>query len=153
MALQVVTPTYTTHTEFLAYSRNATVVTALAAEAAWKPYALMAEVIIDEYVGQVPKYDPEQERKFPIEDENGASEFPDDLKLAHIDITTDLYLKGQQTAFSGVSGPVTQESWNDSGYSRTMAQLKGMGAESVQMMIPPYAKLLLRKYKNTVLVY
>lgn len=153
MALLVTSPTYSTYAEFTANCRSAAAIAALSTEAIWKPYALEAEMIIDEYIGSVPSYSDTQSRKFPIEDENGDSVFPDDLKIAHIGITADRYLKGDQTAFTGSQGPVSSEAWNDSGYSRSNAVLKGASAETVSMMIPPFTKLLLRKYRNFILKY
>jgi len=153
MALQVTEPTYTTFDEFGESCRSAAAIAGLADEETWTPYALEAEIIIDEYIGNVPRYSDTQLRKFPIENSDGESEFPDDLKLAHIAITADRYLKGDQVAFTGSQGPVSSEAWNDSGYSKSNAVLKGASAETVSMMIPPYAKLLLRKYRNFILTY
>ena len=154
MALLVTDPTYSTFEEFGENCRSAVAVAGLADEETWTPFALEAEMIIDEYVGSVPSYAPDtQTRKFPIENSDGDSEMPDDIKMAHIYITADLYLKGDQTAFTGTQGPTTQESWNDSGYSKSNATLKGAGAESVSMMIPPLAKLLLKKYRNFIMTY
>lgn len=153
MALLTTEVTYSSFEEFGENCRSAVAVAGLADEEDWTIYALEAEMIIDEYIGSVPRYSDTQLRKFPIEDSNGDSVFPDDLKMAHIAITADRFLKGDQTAYEGSTGPTSSESWNDSGYSRSSAVVAGAGSESVSMMIPPFAKLLLRKYRNFIMTY
>lgn len=148
----VTTPTYTTFAEFTAHCRSAAVKAALSTEDLWKPYALTAEIYIDSYVGAIERYDDDQQRKFPMENIDGESEIPDDVKIAHIEITADLYLKGDQEKFEGAQGSVSGESWNASGYSKNRAALEG-NPETIQLMIPPLAKRLLRRFKKIIVTY
>ena len=135
------TPTYTTLDEFKAHTRVESQKTI--ADANWSPHALHAEQIIDAYIGKVNSYASDQDLKFPI-NEDGESVFPNDLKKAHIEITTDLILKGDQKEAG--KGAVKGESWSSSRYSKDFETGGNLNQETIQSQIPPLAKRLLRQY-------
>lgn len=135
------TPTYSTYTEWEANTRSAAAKAIITDDASFKPYALEAETIIDEYVNCVTKAVSTQTRKFPHLNADGASEMPYKVKLAHIYIVTDLVLKGDQEANEA---EVKSESWSGSGYSRTLAA--DSDRDSIVMRIPPLALRLLKEW-------
>jgi len=133
--------TYSTYSEWQVNNRSAAAAAAIANETAWRPHALFAETIIDEYVNIVTRAESSQVRKFPTIDEDGNSEIPYKVKLAHIYITTDLILKGDQTAEQSA---VKSESWSGTGYSRTLSEESDRDGYALQ--IPKIAKRLLKEW-------
>ncbi len=141
-------PTYSTWDQFKRYTPVSTQTTIL--EAVWKPFALRAEKILDSHV-TVPtcqRYLSTQNLKFPIKDVNGASIIPDDITLAVIEITSDLILKGDPTASSGLID--TSENWDGGGYSVTKQKKAVSSSEDIKIEMPPLAKRLLRPWTNKV---
>lgn len=141
-------PTYSTIEEFQAY----TPVTAQIAidEDSWKPFALRAERILDTYVNipEENKYDIDQNLKFPIKDANLNSLLPDEIILAHIEITSDLILKGDAVAQDGLYEG--SESWDSSGYSVTKQKKSSSSSDDVKIQMPPLARRLLLPWTSRV---
>lgn len=135
------TPTYSTWVQF----KDNTNVAAQATipEATWKKYAIRAERILDSYVNikEEQKYDVDQNLKFPIKDDDNLSWLPDEVALAHIEITSDLALKGDNIAYDGSIS--TGEQWSGSGYSINKQKKSTSSSDDVKIEIPPYAKRLL----------
>lgn len=141
-------PTYSTHQEFKDHTQVASQQEIEANE--WKRYALKAERVLDTFVNirSEQKYDPDQILKFPIKDSDGNSYLPDEVKLAHIEITSDLILKGDITAYDGLM--ITNEQWNGTGYSVTKAKKASASSDDLKIEIPPYARRLLMQWTSKV---
>lgn len=141
-------PSYSTWIQFKLYTPVASQKTIL--EADWKPLALRAEKILDTYVNisDCMKYDSDQALAFPIKDGNGSSLIPDDITLAAIEITSDLILKGDPQAQSGLLE--TSESWDGSGYSVSKQKKSSSSSDDVKIEMPPLARRLLRPWTNKV---
>lgn len=143
-------PTYSTYEQFQIYTPVEAQKDNAFTEDMWKPFALRAERIIDAIV-TVPsnqKFDSEQNLKFPISDENGTSWLPDEITLAHIEITADLILKGDLTAASDYEA--TSEDWSGSGYSVTKQKKSGSSSDDSKISIPPFALKLLQPWTSKV---
>lgn len=139
MALST-TPTYLTAAEFKANTRIQDQRTL--ANHVLNPYILHAERIIDAYIGYVEPYESGQSMKFPTKDEDGNSLYPDDMKLACIEIVQDLILQGEKE-LAGIFEPQSQE-WTASGYKVTYKNIKS--GQEVSLKLPPFAARLLRQW-------
>lgn len=148
------TPTYTTWVEFKAWTRNTAYQSIV--EDDWKRAALFAEQVVDLNITYVQPYDSDQDLKFPTIDEDGNSSYPNDLKIAHIEITTDVLLKGdQQSTQDEFSASQKSEEWSASSY-KTAAGGGGGFAPDFQphnFPIPPIAKTLLNQWNGKRLKY
>lgn len=143
-------PTYSTFAQFQARTPVSTQAGSSLLEATWKPFALRAETILDSHV-IVPKgmmFDRSQSLKFPIKDEYGNSLMPDDVTLAVIEITSDLILKGDPQAQTGVLE--TNESWDGSGYSIAKQKKSNSSSEDLKIEMPPLARRLLMPWTDKV---
>jgi len=139
MALPTVV-TYSTHALFIANTPVASQATII--ESAWKPYALRAEAILDSFVN-VPaskRFADDQYLAFPIKDSDDESYLPENVIRAHIEITSDLILKGSPSAETGTVD--VSESWSSSGYSRTKQKKTG-SSDDLKIYIPALARRLL----------
>ncbi len=134
------TATYISYDEFKAHTRVADQKTI--ADATLLPYILHAEYLIDSYIGYVEAYDSDQVMKFPTVDDDGNEDYPDDMKKACIEITSDLILKGEPTGSS--SDDLKSERWSSSGYAKTYKD--GNKSETVSCDLPPIALRLLRQW-------
>lgn len=147
-------PTYTTLAEFKAnspVSGHDSIV-----EGDWKPFALRAERIIDNYtlVPREKRYTFAQLRNFPICDYDGNSWIPEDVKIAHIELTANLILEGAQTeAYADTE--VLSENWSGSGYSKTKAKKSTSPSAKYEFQLPPLVRRLLRPWSlnNARLTY
>ena len=149
MALPTTT-SYSTWVQFKAHSPVAAQRGGAPLEAEWKIFALRAEQIIDAMVivPQEKQYSLTQDLKFPIKDSEGDSWLPDDVTLAHIHITSDLILKGDSSAYDGLSE--TGENWSGSGYSVSKQKRSQGSSADDKIEIPPFAKRLLRSWNGDV---
>jgi hypothetical protein len=142
-------PTYSTYVQFQTYTPVASQKDVSFTEDIWKPYAILAEKILDSFV-LIPdflKYSQDQDLKFPIKDKDGNALIPDDVVLAHILITSDLALKGDMQASTDLIE--TSESWDSSGYSVNKSQKSTISSsEDIKVIIPPLAKKLLLPWSN-----
>lgn len=140
--------TYSTWEQFKTYTPNADQKTI--PEADWKTIALRAEGILDSYVGYTKKFDPTQARKFPI-NECGVSTMPNDIVMAHIEITAWQIREGEPTSSNDQTAK--SESWNNSGYA--VVYKDGQTKDTEQMILPPYVLRLLSPFqdKGTSLTY
>jgi len=137
------TPTYSTFAQFQAFNRVASALL----EPQWTPFALHAEWLIDTYIGFVAKFDPDQVMKFPTKDKNGASIIPDNVVKAHIELTSQLSLKGAQTASGSSSGGVKSQSWSGTGYKTESAvSADDINAQKDNLDLPANVRALLREY-------
>jgi hypothetical protein len=141
-------PTYSTIEQFQVYTPVAAQIAI--DEDSWKPFALRAERILDTYVNipEENKYDIDQNLKFPIKDANLNSLLPDEITLAHIEITSDLILKGDATAEDGLYDG--SESWDSSGYSVTKQKKSSSSSDDVKIQMPPLARRLLLPWTSRV---
>ena len=142
------TVTYSTLLEFQAHTPVSAQVTII--EADWKTFALRAESIIDTYVN-VPiadRYDENQVLKFPIKDSDGASWIPNDVSRAHIEITSDLILKGDPLAVDGLLA--SHESWSSSQYSKKSVQKSSSASGDIKIEMPALARRLLMPWNYGV---
>lgn len=142
-------PTYSTYAQFQTYTPVESQKDVLFTEAMWKPFALMAEKIVDTYctVPEAIQFSQDQNLKFPIYDDNGNSWLPDDVTLATIYITSDLILKGDPLPTSDF---VESESWSSSGYSVSKQKKSTSATDDIKMSLPPLARRLLMPWTNKV---
>lgn len=143
-------PTYSTFEQFQTYTPVVAQQDNSFQEDDWKPFALRAERIIDAIVN-VPenqKFDSDQNLKFPITGSDGTSWIPDEITLAHIEITADLILKGDLVATSDYEA--TSEDWSGSGYSVTKQKKTGSSSDDSKILIPPFALKLLQPWTSKV---
>jgi len=117
-------------------------------EADWKPYALRAEAILDSYVRVLAKdrYAEDQYLAFPIKDEDEASYLPEDVIRAHIEITSDLILKGDAVAETGYAD--VGETWSSSSYSKNKQKKASSSSDDLKINMPPLARRLLMPWSN-----
>jgi hypothetical protein len=141
-------PTYSTYDSFKANTPVSSQKTI--DEADWKPFALRAEAVLDTYVF-VPvaqRYEEDQSLKFPIKDSNGASLIPNEVERAHIEITSDLILKGDTTAATGLIE--TGESWSSSQYSKNKQKKASSSSDDLKIEMPALARRLLLPWVSGV---
>ena len=140
MALPI-TPTYSDLDTFKAHTPVASQRTI--AEDDWKPFALRAEAVLDSYVciSKYDKYDEDQGLAFPIKDDEGNSLIPDNVIRAHIEITSDLILKGDPKAVDGTIE--TGETWSSSSYSKNKQKKAQSSSDDLKIEMPALARRLL----------
>lgn len=133
-------PLYLSADEFKANTRIAA--QALMTAEALKPYLLHGERIVDAYVGHTEKYDIDQTMKFPIVNNKGNSEIPNEVKLACVEIVMNLILKGEPTLETYED--FESQEWSANGYKMKLRSNKG--GQTISLQLPPLAARLLRPW-------
>ena len=144
-------PTSVTYSTFASFQANTPVsAQKTIIEADWKTFALRAEAILDTYVfvPLVDRFDSDQDLAFPIKDKDGASLIPNEVERAHIEITSDLILKGDTTAATGLIE--TSESWSSSQYSKNKQKKSSSSSDDEKIEMPALAKRLLKPWVSGV---
>lgn len=143
-------PTYITIEEFQANARVAA--QQAMDEEALTPYILHAERMIDSLVGNVERYDEDQNMKFPTKDDDGEYWMPDPVKIACIEITSMLILEGEPTLATFSAQEQSQE-WNANGYRVTYKNTENR--QSFSLDLPSFVVRTLRPWlgHNASLTY
>lgn len=141
----ITSPTYSTLAEFLVHTPRSTQRSGGSEEpdsATWSPAALEAQLTMDEFLSPVmlPPYDEDQSSILPTIDSDGDEWYPDDLKLAHIHLTSFLLKRGDPDIDERA---VSSKSYSGTGYSKSYEKSTEF-LTLVQM--PNFVRLILSKY-------
>lgn len=141
----ITAPTYTTLAEFLLYTPRSTQRDGGSEEPTedeWSVAGIEAQYIMDEHLNPVmlPPYDPDQDSILPTFDADGDEWYPDDLKLAHIHLTSFLLKRGDPEIDERA---VSSKSYSGTGYAKTYEK----STESLTLVqMPNFVRMILSKY-------